>query len=120
MMYDDKYVGWLIDIRRDDGVGVSTWFDNEADAIEYEDAIWERGYIEGETPPEDGKKILRRYPIAKCMTARFELDFEHYAQGRTIKGESPYTTTYDWRNFEEYLDHKEWNDKKEATNDPQN
>ena len=106
---DKNTDGWIIVIRRDDGMGINTWFDDEDEAIAYENEIWRRGYLDGETYPENpSEKQFGRYPIAKCRTTRFRCSFEGYAQGRDIDSTNPpFTTTYNWQDYEKYIESEE-------------
>lgn len=110
--------GWLVDTHCDDGVGHAVWFDNEQDAIDYENSIWERGYMERASLPEkESETINTRYPIQKCTTSLFSLSFEYYAQGRDITGKPPYSTSYDHVEWANQIKHAEWNEAREKSDD---
>ncbi len=97
--------GFLVEIRQDSGIAAATWFDNEDAAFEYENLLWERGYLEGISTDGSGMRTLGRYPMAQCRTWRFPLTREMFARDHDwdFSIPPPYTSTYNWHEADAFM-----------------
>ncbi len=96
--------GFLIEVRREDGWCAATWFDKKKKAIKHENLLWEPGYLDCATPPEDGPTSYSRYPISKCTTIRHAVSLEAFWRSEEPPTKPPpYTSTYNWVEWEAHI-----------------